>query len=340
LPILIVGIPRSGTTWVGEILSSDRNISYIFEPDNEKNSALAGWYKRGRHRFPCLERNTKDPQLLEFWRRVFYGEWNFVSIDRALSSRILYNRCSAERSVGEKTGLVYIDKHFRDVECSGIKRRFDINFALEHLSQIACRVRFFGHNRLNRLVKSVHITLSLEWMERNFNPQIVLVVRNPFSLYATYTRMSMPDACRNILSMPDVRNKLRRIGIEDLGNVKNYNDAVAQQICGMLKIISYEATLLKNVEIVSHDRLCLQPCEAFARIFSKLGLEWTTRQAERLAKLNNAGSGFKPSRISANEPFKWHRELNGKEKQRIEYFVDVFELDSFLEEQVMLDGNS
>jgi hypothetical protein len=34
-PILIAGLPRSGTTWVGEVISQAKDVRYVFEPDNE-----------------------------------------------------------------------------------------------------------------------------------------------------------------------------------------------------------------------------------------------------------------------------------------------------------------
>ena len=68
-PILIVGLPRSGTTWVGEVLSSARNTYYVFEPDNEGLSPLAWLCKKDIHRFPYLVAKDESADYHLLWRR-------------------------------------------------------------------------------------------------------------------------------------------------------------------------------------------------------------------------------------------------------------------------------
>src|SRR5262245_13023972 len=73
-PILIVGLPRSGTTWVGEVFSSAHNTRYIFEPDNEGLSPLAWLYKKDIHRFPYLTSKDRSVGYHQLWRTVVSGQ--------------------------------------------------------------------------------------------------------------------------------------------------------------------------------------------------------------------------------------------------------------------------
>src|SRR6202035_122847 len=50
-PLLLVGMPRSGTTWTMRVLASDPSLLAVMEPDNEVRSAPAIWAKRGSGRF-------------------------------------------------------------------------------------------------------------------------------------------------------------------------------------------------------------------------------------------------------------------------------------------------
>ena len=58
--ILLAGAPRSGTTWVANVLASAPSASVAVEPDNEKTSLLAFAWKDGLPRFPVLPAGTED----------------------------------------------------------------------------------------------------------------------------------------------------------------------------------------------------------------------------------------------------------------------------------------
>ena len=44
--VLIAGLPRSGTTWVGEVLGRTAGAHYLHEPDNHLVRPDAWWAKR------------------------------------------------------------------------------------------------------------------------------------------------------------------------------------------------------------------------------------------------------------------------------------------------------
>jgi hypothetical protein len=53
-PVLVVGVPRSGTTWTARVLGAALGTRLVMEPDNEKISAPAILPKRRLGRFPVL----------------------------------------------------------------------------------------------------------------------------------------------------------------------------------------------------------------------------------------------------------------------------------------------
>ena len=51
---LLVGLPRSGTTWMAEILGSHPSVTLVNEPDNVGARPMAAWAKAGLGRVPSL----------------------------------------------------------------------------------------------------------------------------------------------------------------------------------------------------------------------------------------------------------------------------------------------
>ena len=49
-PIFITGVPRSGTTWIANILGSAKGVRLLSEPDNEKYSFIGRIWKKSLHR--------------------------------------------------------------------------------------------------------------------------------------------------------------------------------------------------------------------------------------------------------------------------------------------------
>jgi Sulfotransferase family len=61
-PILVTGAPRSGSTWVGNILSLDRRFGYVHEPFN-KRCAAGRCRARFRHGFTYVTRASEADYL-------------------------------------------------------------------------------------------------------------------------------------------------------------------------------------------------------------------------------------------------------------------------------------
>ena len=87
-PILVCGIPRSGTTWLGQILSLSQNCIYVHEPDDEKKYMSAFKLKEDIHRFPYLTRKDKNNQYRKLWVNSFWGKGK----NRPMDNSILYKK--------------------------------------------------------------------------------------------------------------------------------------------------------------------------------------------------------------------------------------------------------
>jgi hypothetical protein len=336
LPILIVGLPRSGTTWVGEVFSSARNTNYIFEPDNEGLSPLAWLCKRDMHRFPYLAAKDESTDYHHLWRTTMYGTgWTWLA-NNALSMFLRKRFAEVEAHIGDKSGYVYVDRSMHRV---GEKRlrayRLEEHPVLAFLVRQLITRRALHHRNRRTIVKSVHATLSADWISSHFPVQMVFVLRNAYSLYASYKRMKIPDGFRNLLSQEILQRDSSQYHLKRAFMVEK-DEPIVFQIMLMYKIIESQISAHPEWTLISHDRLCMVPHVGYRQAFESLGLEWSNETDIRIDALNKSGKGFDPKRVSDQQPFKWKSEINSGEQTMIEKWIDVFGLNSFFQTYIDL----
>jgi hypothetical protein len=337
--LLIAGLPRSGTTWVGEVFSSARNTYYIFEPDNEGLSPLAWLCKKDIHRFPYLTSRDESASYHQLWQTVIAGKnWTWPA-NNALGLIFRKKAAELEAYVGIKSGLIYVDKKMRRVGGNRVKA-----YRVEERPIMAFLTKQLLVNadppRQDRriVIKSVHASLSMDWISNHFPVQTVLVLRNPYSLYTSYKRMKMPDSFRNLLFQENLRRDILEL-LPDLERVfiPEQESYIAFQIMLMYKIIEKQITIHPEWTLISHDRLCLAPQDGYHHVFSKLNLIWSGETEQKINALNKQGKGFEPKRVSILEPAKWKSEMSVDEQKMIDRWINIFGLCEFFQEHVNLE---
>jgi hypothetical protein len=66
-------------------------------------------------------------------------------------------------------------------------------------------------------------------------------------------------------------------------------------------------------------------------------LAWSESTDHKIESLNKPGNGFKPKRVSQNEPFKWKSELMADEQNTINYWMDAFGLNDFFNSYINVE---
>ena len=76
--VLVVGVPRSGTTWVATILSKCRDTMFVNEPDDERRNTHAEMAKASLGRYPIIAPhdrlrvgNNSIVEYQELWKWAF-----------------------------------------------------------------------------------------------------------------------------------------------------------------------------------------------------------------------------------------------------------------------------
>lgn len=152
-PILVTGIHKSGTTWVGKILTSSRQVGYVYEPFNYgtlHKSPVEYWYEyvgEGVKKLPAFDRYLNSHLTLSFRHllpdvlRQIHSATEFLRILRSKGNLLLNRRQLVKDPIAVLSAewlaerfdmeVVVLIKHPAGFVASAKNRNYD--FPFEHL---------------------------------------------------------------------------------------------------------------------------------------------------------------------------------------------------------------
>jgi hypothetical protein len=303
--ILLAGAPRSGTTWVANVLASAPAATVAVEPDNEKTSLLAVAWKDGLPRFPVLPVGTENPGYRRLWRYAFDGRLGpFLSrswLTRAslLGGRWAESKIAARPVVAPELDAVDAPPPDR-ADAPSVPQRDGI-----------------------RIVKTVHAVLCLDWVCANAAPHRVVVVgRHPLAVIDSWRRLDMPDGERLWTAARDwlaARDRLPP-DLDDASPLVRR----ALQAGLMYRALDDFCERRPAVLRISHEALCRDPAAEFASLFERLGLAWTDEAEQALAQSNREGRGYRPVRVAEREIGKWQGRFGATELNQVTAILAAF----------------
>jgi hypothetical protein len=290
-PLLVAGAPRTGTTWIAEVLSRAPQVAWINEPDNEGPNAFALRAKRRLGRFPALRADDPAPRPYEkLWERALAG---FEG--SPVRQRLVWLLYEEDRTTAELWRAM----------CDHANPRLSWRLRLLTWTAAAPSERA-GADRL--LVKSVHAPLALEWVAARFRPRVMVVVRHPLNVIASWLELGWGGCALD--TNPAVRSRFaKRWGLPDLGPAPSALERVAWEVglftCALRSGLDEHDDWIE----ASHEALCREPSTEFRRLYDRAGLLWTERADEHLEASNRPGTGFSTLRVAAHQPDSWRRRL-------------------------------
>jgi hypothetical protein len=290
--VLVAGIPRSGTTWTGQVLAHAHGSALSHEPDNEKQHLEALRAKRRLGRFPVLAPGDSAAGYENLWRRAFSGAPELGSRRNALGER-LWRRSTQGQREAAVSGHV----------TPGLRAALTL---ARHRAPAAGKGR-------DVVVKSVHAPLALEWLADRFpSVRVVVVVRHPANVLSSVRELQLPDQDRALDRHPAVRDGLLPAwGVPPPG--PGELERAAWQVCLLTTVLLEASARHPEWLVAEHDDLCRRPAEQFAGLSASLGLTWNGRADEFLSASNAAGEGFAVRRRAEAQPGRWRSRLTGAE---------------------------
>ena len=287
-PVLIVGSPRSGSTWAEEVLAHTAGACMIHEPDNEAIDPFAFRAKLGLGRYPVLGPGEAAPvTYAELWRRALAGQVHWRS-PRWLAAKALLTKSRPD-----------VKASFRDQR--------PLTSRLRVVETLAAPP---SHRRRvpQVIVKSVHASLAVEWIAAQRPVKVLVIQRNPFNIVASYTQLGWGD------SRLDTTSQLRD-GVAGYSWVPPLEPGastlsrVAWQIGLFTSALEMAAQRHPEWRVVAHEDLCRDPEGGFRSLCHDLDLGWTAGASEFLAASNRPGAGLVTNRVASEQPDRWRRRL-------------------------------
>jgi len=276
-PILVTGSHRSGSTWIGKMISESPEVGYVHEPFNlgikRFNQPFDHWFEF------ISEYCSQDHQdKVETYMHSFYG----------FPSTTAFARLSKVRS--------FYDLYFYFADIGNLKRRMGQRTLFK--DPIAIMSSEWLHKKLDcdviitvRHPAAFVASLKVKGWEFDFNN---------FFDQSNLMRVYLSDY---------------RAEIETA--VKEQPDVVSQGILLWNAIYTTVWQFKEKYKdawlIVKHEDLSINPMDEYARIFDYLKLEFTDRVKQAIVKSTTATEGSKHKRDSAKNVQTWKQRLSPEE---------------------------
>jgi hypothetical protein len=306
--VLLVGLPRSGTTWAGQVLAGAPGLHEVTEPDNEGWSSPAIVAKRGLGRWPVLRRGDAAPAYRRLWTWVLAGAPRSSRLDGA--DRLLRRLAEPERQR-------LVDGH------PGVTARVAGRLGRPPGAPQP------GPQRV--LAKSVHAVMALEWLVEEFEVEVVVLLRHPAGIYASWVELDLPDADRGI-----DRNRAVREQVIDRLRLPSPGPSASERAMWQLGVLlsALDDAVARHPEwlVRTHEELCAQPEDAFRSLSAALGLEWSAQSGDRLRATDQHGTGYSTHRRTAALPGAWQSRLTARQLDELQRVLEGFPLPRWSDE--------
>ena len=298
-PVVIVGLPRSGTTWTLRVLGQAHGTLSVLEPDNEDKQPTAIVGKRRAGRYPVLRPGQPSPRYERLWQWILAGA---PEGRRSLMARRLLGPGAEDR--------------IHD-------GRFD---PVTRLAGLVAGAPGPGAGRpAGRVVaKSIHAQLSVEWLADRFDVDVLLLLRHPANVLASWSELRLKDARNTTLENDD---QLRTRFLEPWGVAPPGPDPIERMSwrIGLLTAVLEDSASRHPEWLVRvHEQLCVDPFEEFRSLYARLGLPWGPGVEEFLRTHDVPGSGFVLNRVASQVSDSWRRRLDDDQLATLRRVLDQF----------------
>ena len=255
--VLVAGLPRSGTTWVGEVLGHTAGARYLHEPDNHLVRPDAWWAKRRLGSYPEIRPGTDGDDYDRLWSQAFAG--------------------------GPRPSLVYAGAKI--LQRAGATRLS---------GRLAGRQRSWPASG-PLVVKSVHCVRSLEWIADRFDPAVVVVERHPFGVISSWRKLGWDDFLDT--DPGALRYSAAVLGVDPVPPGAQWLERAAWHYGLLSSYLEQARLRHPEWLVVRHEVVCSDPEPAFQRLSARLGLQFTEGTARFLAASNRPGDGYSTHRL-------------------------------------------
>ncbi len=280
-PILVTGTIRSGTTWIGRIISCSPRVFYAFEP-----FAPQDWNRLiiRKHPLPDFLPFLTDTTITPSIRRFVTDSLGFTC------------------SLGQELRSI---RSPRDV--------FKVILRLERF----CSIKALS---LRVLLKDPHALLSAPWLAKEFSMQTILTLRHPAAFVNSMVKWRWRYPINDLSKFTplvegpwaDYAEKIYSYSPETTSDI---DAAILLWNCSNKILLDYMSQH-PDWLFIKHEALAGDPTAGFERIFNFLGIPFDDRLRARVAEYSspkNPDASIDPHDVRRNSSAtvgQWKRELS------------------------------
>jgi hypothetical protein len=255
-PLLVTGLPRTGTSWVGKMLEAGGEVVYVNEPLNPRHPpghSPGVLRAEVTHRFQYICGDDEDP-----WLSAFTD-----------TARLRYHA---------------------GAELRRNRRPYDLARLVKYGSAFT-----YGRLRGRRaLLDDPYALLSAAWFARRLGATVVLLVRDPVAFAGSWQKLGWSVRPAELLDQPLLVRDLLAGDAADLRARAALDDPLGDN--ATLWRVAYSAVHRviarePGVHVVRYEDLSRRPVEAFAELYDRCGLRWTPRTRAAVEAATSGGSG-------------------------------------------------
>lgn len=294
--ILLLGVARSGTSWLGATLGRAPGVRYYNEPDwfgmDQQRKAGTDDYRP----YPMVGPGEPRNPLAPVWDMVFAGTFPFMR--GGMSSRLRPLARTALR----------LPRSVRDP-----------------LTRRVARLPSRTPRGLEAVVaKSVGAMFSLDWLlERYSDLQLVSVQRNPLNVVSSWREQQVQTF--DVSERPLIRERyLVPSGIAPPARDASELTRIAWLVGLLTHVVGEAFDRHADWPLFTHEELCVDPAASMHAVFDRLGFTWSPDVAQFLADNNRPGEGKRPIRVTSEQPGRWRGRLTDDEVAEINEVLQQF----------------
>jgi hypothetical protein len=246
--ILVTGLPRSGTSWIGKMLQAGGQVVYVNEPLNPqhppgRSPGVLNTEISHRFQYICGDNDER-------WARAF-GD----------TLRLRYHPVAEFRRNHTLYDLARLAKYGGAFAAGRIKRR-------------------------RALIDDPYAVLSSAWFAQRLGCRVVVCVRHPVSFVGSWQRLGWKANLRDLLDQPLLMRDLLSPYDAEIRALAGSADHIAQ--VAVLWRVTYAAISELDarqpglLHLQRYEDLATAPEAGFRKLYETCGLTWTARARQRI----------------------------------------------------------
>lgn len=248
-PLLVTGLPRSGTSWVGKMIEAGGEVVYINEPLNPQHP-------------PGLSPGVLDATVTHRYHYICADNEDLWLAAFADTLRLRYKPIAELRRNHAPYDLARMAKYGTSFTRGRLKGR-------------------------RPMLDDPWATVSIPWFVQRMDCQAVALIRRPQSFAGSWRKLGWHVQFRDLLDQPLLLRDVLGPYEDEMRALIDSPDWIAQVSLlwrAMYSAVADVALRLPGLIVVRYEDLARAPVAGFRGLYDRLGLTWTDAIERRVIK--------------------------------------------------------